>query len=255
MQDDKKIREKIREVFDIRGDSKTLYRYSDLISLLNSMLQKEDISLGENALGIKCFCRDDNQDLIGALLTGLGSSSGWFDLNAFGAYPAGRSIESLGPPSHHIPELRTDPWAVVVHATHVGCDSQFTIGKADRYGMRNPGSSCGLLAGILARHKERKAGNNVGDLKDFEMYETEKALLPYLDEIEAHPYPMAAAAEKTFEIGATLFDSLIEKSDMKVCYIGGVNIDNDAAAPGNNLFVLKEARIYDGKEKKELSLQ
>ena len=65
---------------------------------------------------------------------------------------------------------------------------------------------------------------------------------------------MAAAAEKVFELGSMVFDSLLEKSDMKTCYIGGINIDNDAASPENNFFVLKEARIYDGKGKREISL-
>lgn len=65
---------------------------------------------------------DDDQDQLGFLLMNTFSANckGWFDLNAFGAYPAGRSIENFGPPSHHIPQLRKTPWTVVFHATHAG---------------------------------------------------------------------------------------------------------------------------------------
>jgi len=251
----KELTEKIKAAFEARRSKHSLYAYGDFVPMLRKHLDDEGISLGENALGIKCFCRDDNQDQLGFLLMSAGRSSGWFDLNAFGAYPAGRSIESLGPPSHHIPELRNNPWSVVFHATHVGCDSKYTLGMTDRYGMRKPSSSCGLLAAILKRHEERQNNNEPPVLKDFEMNETEKALIPYLDEITLNPYPMAAAAEKLFELGCTIFDSLLKKNGGRSFYIGGINVDYDAEHPANNLFVPKTICIYEGAEKRELGLQ
>ncbi len=242
---------KIKDAFSGEG---ALYTYADFVSLLQRTLDNEGISLGENALGIKCLCRDDNQDRLGSLLAGVGKSSGWFDLNAFGAYPAGRSVESLGPPSHHIPEVKENQWTVVVHATHVGCDSQETLGLTDRYGMQKPGSSCGLLAGVLARHKDRKAGKVLRDLSDFEMNEVEKALLPYLEEISSNPYPMAAAADKLLELGSRVFDSLLRESGIKAVYIGGINVDSDAENPENNFIVAKTASIYEGERKREIIL-
>ena len=198
------LTEKIRAAFETKDTRNPLYTYGGFVPILKRHLNNEGISLGENGLGMKCFCRDDNQDQLGYLLMSTGKSSGWFDLNAFGAYPAGRSIESLGPPSHHIPELLNNPWTVIFHATHVGCNSQYTLGMSDRYGMRHPSSSCGLLAVILKRHDERCDGKELSAFKDFEMAETENSLMPYLDDITNTPYPMATAAEKLFELGLCL---------------------------------------------------
>jgi hypothetical protein len=246
---------KIREAFGSNGSNQLIYSYGDFVSVLQRQLDNEGVSLGENALGIKCFCREDNQDRLGSLLMSIDESSGWFDLNAFGAYPAGRSIESFGPPSHHIPERRDTQWTFVCHATHVGCDSHYTLGLTDRYGMRKPGSSCGLLAGILARHKDRKAGSVLQDLGDFEMNEVEKALLPHLDEISSTPYPMASAAEKLLELGSEVFDSLLRESGDRCFYIGGINVDYDAEHPENNIFVPKTICIYEDGGKREIVLQ
>lgn len=248
------LTKKIRDAFEAKSSQYSLYSYGDFVTILKRHLDNEGISLGENALGIKCFCRDDNQDQLGALLMSAGNSAGWFDMNAFGAYPAGRSLESFSPPSHHIPELRNNLWTVVFHATHVGCDSKYTLGMTDRYGMRKPSSSCGLLAAILKRHNDRLKGKDPAALQDFEMNETEKALMPYLDAIQATPYPMAAAAEKLLEVGGEIFDSLLSKSGARFFYIGGINVDYDAQYPENNFFVPKSTVIYDGGEKRELML-
>lgn len=248
------LMEKIRSAFAVKKNRDFLYSYGEFVPILKKHLDNEGIRLGENALGIKCFCRDDNQDQLGFLLMGCGRSCGWFDLNAFGAYPAGRGIESLGPPSHHVPELRGNPWTVVFHATHVGCDSQYTLGLTDRYGMRQPSSSCGLVAAILKRHGERGNGRKPPDFKDFEMRETERALAPYLDEIAAGAHPMAVAAEKLLGLGADIFDSLLLESGSRSFYIGGINVDYDSNKPENNLFVPKTIRIYAEAGKRELEL-
>jgi len=247
--------EKIKSAFAAKISRSSLYTYGDFVPILRRHLDNEGICLGENALGIKCFCRDDNQDQLGVLLMSGGRSSGWFDLNAFGAFPAGRSIESLGPPSHHIPELRSDPWTVIFHATHVGCDSQFTLGLTDRYGMRQPSSACGLLAVVLKRYRDSCAGKVPAEFRDFEMRETEKALGPHLAEIVESAHPMAAAAEKLLELGTDIFDALLMKCGGRSFYIGGINVDYDHVNPGNNLFVPKTIRIYEDTGKREVTLQ
>jgi two-component system response regulator (stage 0 sporulation protein F) len=249
------LTEKIRAAFTTRNSQGTLYSYGVFVPLLKRHFTNEGISLGENGLGIKCFCRDDNQDQLGYLLMCSNRSSGWFDLNAFGAYPAGRSIESLGPPSHHIPQLQDNPWTVLFHATHVGCDSKYTLGMTDRYGMQQPSSSCGLLSAILNRHDDRRKGKIIPVFKDFEMAETERVLMPYLDGIAKAPYPMAAAAERLFELGANIFDSMLKENGGRYFYIGGINVDYDAENPENNLFVPKILCIYENAEKRELQLQ
>jgi CheY-like chemotaxis protein len=231
----------------------TLFSYADFIAILKNHLDGFGISLGENALGIKCFCRDDNQDQIGYLLAGIGKSSGWFDLNSFGAYPAGRSVESLGPPSHHIPNRKEQPWIVLVHATHVGCDSNNTLGLTDRYGMREQSPSCGLLAGILSRHKRRRDGQIVPELQDFEMNRTENVLVPHLDEIAAAEYPMAAIADRVLDLGYDLFDGLLKQHAERVFYIGGINVDYAPEVPEKNFFVPKIACIYENAKKTEIS--
>ena len=249
------LTEKIRTAFEVKKSQGLLYSYGTFVPKLKWHLQNEGISLGKNGLGIKCFCRDDNQDQLGYLLMSIGRSPGWFDMNSFGAYPAGRSTESLGPASHHIPEMHNNPWTVVFHATHVGCDSTYTLGMTDRYGMRQPSSSCGLLAAILDRHEDRRKGMGKQNFKDFEMAETEKALMPYLEEIIETPYPMAAAAEKLFELGCNVFDTLLKDSGGRSFYIGGINVDYDAEHPENNLFVPKTLCIYENGLKRELELQ
>ena len=251
------LTEKILTAFEVKRRQGTLYSYGNFVFSLKTHLASEGIILGENALGIKCFCRDDNQDQLGFLLmnTFSSSSNGWFDLNAFGAYPAGRSIESFGPPSHHIPELRETPWTVVFHATHVGCDSKYTLGMTDRYGMRQSSTSCGLLAAILNRYNDRQKGMLTPPFKDFEMRETEKTLLPYLEKIIKTPYPMAAAAEKLFELGYDIFDSLLRDNGGNFFYIGGINVDYDAEHPKNNLFVPKALCIYENGTRRYLKLQ
>ncbi|MFA5719232.1 MAG: response regulator [Desulfobulbaceae bacterium] len=231
----------------------TLFSYGDFAAILKNHLDGFGISLGENALGIKCFCRDDNQDQIGYLLAGIGKSSGWFDLNAFGAYPAGRAVESLGPPSHHIPNRKNVPWIVLVHATHVGCDSNYTLGLTDRYGMREQSPSCGLLALILARHKQRMNGQTVGALGDFEMGEAEKVLRPYLDDIAAAEYPMAAIADRLLDLGCEVFDRLLAGNVERALYIGGINVDYAPEVPEKNFFVPKTARIYENANKTEFN--
>jgi CheY-like chemotaxis protein len=248
------LAEKIRAAFAAKNSQGTLYTYGGFVPLLKKHFNHEGISLGENALGIKCFCRDDNQDQLGYLLMSTGRNSGWFDLNAFGAYPAGRSVESLGPPSHHIPELQNDPWTVVFHATHVGCDSTYTLGMTDRYGMLQPSSSCGLLAAILNRHGDRRQGKEPPAFKDFEMAETERALLVHLDDILNSPHPMASAAEKLFDLGAGIFDALLRENGGRYFYIGGINVDYDAERPENNFFVPKTICIYEDAVKRELEL-
>jgi len=245
---------KIRAAFKAKNTQGSLYAYGTFVPLIKKLLRNEGITLGENGLGIKCFCRDDNQDQLGHLLMSTGRNSGWFDLNSFGAYPAGRSLESLAPPTHHIPELQNNPWIVVFHATHVGCDSKYTLGMTDRYGMHRPSSSCGLLAAILNRHTERRQGNEPADFEDFEMNATEKALLPYLDDITNAPYPMAAASEKLFDLGSDIFAALLLKNDGRTFYIGGINVDFDAQNPENNFFVPKSICIYEQAEKRELRL-
>jgi CheY-like chemotaxis protein len=247
--------EKIRAVFEAKNNQNSLYTYGAFVPALKKHFDHEGISLGENALGIKCFCRDDNQDQLGYLLMSTGRNSGWFDLNAFGAYPSGRSVESLGPPSHHIPELQNNPWTVVFHATHVGCDSTYTLGMTERYGKRQASSSCGLIAAILKRHGDRRIGMELSPYKDFEMAETERALLPYLDDIINTPYPMAAAAEKLFELGAEIFNSLFMENGGRYFYIGGINVDYDAEHPEKNLFVPKTLCIYEDAAKRELEFQ
>jgi CheY-like chemotaxis protein len=249
------LTEKIRTAFAAKKTQDALFSYGSFVPILKKHFKNEGISPGENALGIKCFCRDDNQDQLGYLLMKTGRSGGWFDLNAFGAYPAGRSIESLGPPSHHIPELQNNPWTIIFHATHVGCDSKYTLGITDRYGMRQPSSSCGLIAAILNRHHDRREGKELSPFKDFEMAETEKALLPYLDEIIIAPYPMAAAAEKLFELGSDIFDALLRENCGRHFYIGGINVDYDNAHPENNLFVPKALFVYEDAVRRELKIQ
>jgi CheY-like chemotaxis protein len=232
----------------------TLYSYGDFIPAFQRLLAQEGVSFKDNALGIKCFCRDDNQDQIGYFLMQAGMGAGWFDLNSFGAYPAGRSIESLWPPSHHVPEKKEKPWLIVFHATHVGCDSEYTLGVTERFGIKEPSPSCGLLAGILARHRKRKAGDEPARLNDFEMRETENVLLPYLDEIEESPYPMAATAEKLLELGHSVFDRLIGERNGRAIYVGGLNVDYDPTHPGNNFFVPKYLYAYDGQARRMLTL-
>lgn len=249
------LKEKIREAFAAPKGQDSLFSYGSFVPILKRHFQNEGISLGENALGIKCFCRDDNQDQLGYLLMKTSKSGGWFDLNAYGAYPAGRSIESLLPPSHHIPDLQKNPWIIVFHATHVGCDSQYTLGVTERYGMRQPSSSCGLIASILQRYHDRQKSKKLSIFKDFEMAETEKALLPYLEEITSLPYPMASAAEKLFELGYGIFDALLRNSCGRHFYVGGINIDYDAAHPENNLFSPKTLVVYEGVAKRELKIQ
>jgi CheY-like chemotaxis protein len=247
--------EKIKTVFAEKSSRGAMFSYGRLVVLLQNHLDAATISLGENGLGIKCFCRDDNQDRLGYLLTNIGRSGGWFDLNTFGAYPAGRSLDSFGPPSHHIPELPDTPsWTVVFHATHVGCDSQYTLGMTDRYGMRRPSTSCGLVAAILNRHEDRLSGKKVPVFQDFEMAETEKALMPHLDEIKNSDHPMAAGAEKLYELGQKIFDVLLRTNGKKSLYIGGINVDCDAAYPQNNLFVPKKFTIYKDPVQLDLEL-
>ena len=249
------LAEKIRTAFEAKNRRSALYTYGGFVPVLKKHFNNEGISLGENALGIKCFCRDDNQDQLGYLLMSTGRNSGWFDLNAFGAYPSGRSTESLGPPSHHIPQLQSNPWTVVFHATHVGCDSKYTLGMTDRYGMRQPSSSCGLLAVILNRHAERCNSKHLPAFNDFEMAEAEKALMDHLDDIISTPYPMAAAAEKLFELGSVIFDALLMENGGRYFYIGGINVDYDAERPENNFFVPKTLCIYENASKRELEFQ
>lgn len=249
------LTQKIREAFEIKNRPDNFFSYADLAHFLKKLLSAEDISLGENGLGIKCFCRDDNQDQLAYLLMNTCGCNGWFDLNSFGAYPAGRSIESFGPPSHHIPERKENPWTVVFHATHVGCDSSYTLGMTERFGMRQSSTSCGLLAAILNRHEDRKKGLKIPSFKDFEMREAEIALLPHLAEISAKPSPMAAAAETLFDIGQSVFDSLLKFYNGRSLYIGGINVDFDAAHPENNFFVPKKISIFESGENKELTFQ
>jgi|GEM_PF-366556 len=231
----------------------TLFSYGDFTAILKNHLDGFGISLGENALGIKCFCRDDNQDQIGYLLAGIGKSSGWFDLNSFGAYPAGRSVESLGPPSHHIPNKKEVPWIILVHATHVGCDSNYTLGLTDRYGMREQSPSCGLLAHVLARHRKRLDGQSVGELQDFEMNQAERVLQPYLDDIAAAEYPMAAIADRVLSLGYDLFDPLLQAQVERALYIGGINVDYAPEVPEKNFFVPKIACVYENGKKTEFN--
>lgn len=226
-----------------------LYSYGDFIPAFQKLLAGEGLNFNQNALGIKCFCRDDNQDQIGYLLMQTGMGAGWFDLNSFGAYPAGRSIESLGPPSHHVPDKKDNPWLVILHATHVGCDAEYTLGLTERFGIKEPSPSCGLLAKILARHKERTSGADPGPLRDFEMRETEDALLPYLDEMAQSRFPMAATAEKTLELGFAVFDRLIAETGGRAIYVGGLNVDYDPVHPNNNFFVPKYLYAYDNQKK------
>jgi len=251
-----KLTERIRAAFAEKNRQELLYSYHQFIPLLKNHLDNTGIILGKNALGIKCFCRDDNQDQLGYLLmSSTGRSKGWFDLNSFGAYPAGRSHESFGPASHHIPQLGNSPWTVIYHATHVGCDSQYTFGMTERYGMWEPSSSCGLLAEILSRHEDRQKGFKPPFFLDYEMRETETALIPYLGEIADRPYPMAAAAEILFDLGRAVFDSLLKFYNCKSLYIGGINVDHDAEHPENNFFVPKTICVYEDGVKKELTLQ
>ena len=250
------LTEKIRTAFTEKNRPESLYPYSRFVPILKNHLANAGISLGKNALGIKCFCRDDNQDQLGYLLmSSTGRSRGWFDLNAFGAFPAGRSTESLGPPSHHIPQVENNPWTVIFHATHVGCDSQYTLGMTDRFGMREPSSSCGLVGAILSRHEMRRQGGQPAPFRDFEMLETERALMPYLEEIFITPHPMATAAEKLFELGAAIFDKLLRTNGGRSLYIGGINVDFDAEQPENNFFIPKTLRIYEDARSRELKLQ
>lgn len=230
----------------------TLFSYGDFTETLKHHLDHHDISLGENALGIKCFCRDDNQDQIGYLLAGIGRSSGWFDLNSFGAYPAGRSFESLGPPSHHIPDMKERPWIILVHATHVGCDSNYTLGLTDRYGMRQQSASCGLLANIISRHHKSKEGQSIGELQDFEMNQAERVLKPYLEEIVATDYPMASIADKLLDLGFEVFDGLLSNNMERALYIGGINVDYAPENPEQNFFVPKIAYFYENSKKTEV---
>ncbi|MEJ2247275.1 MAG: hypothetical protein P8Y80_14540, partial [Acidobacteriota bacterium] len=241
--------------FTSQDTGSPIFSYRDFIPVVTAHFTNEGIRLGENALGIKCFCRDDNQDQIGNLLTGIGRSSGWFDMNAFGAYPAGRSLESFEPPSHHIPQLQGSPWTVVFHATHVGCDSNYTLGMTERYNMRNPGASCGLLASILNRDSDRRKGKYVPFFKDYEMHETEISLMPYLDEIKKSAHPMAAAAEKVFDLGSGMFETILRENDIPSFYVGGINIDNDAVDAGNNYFILKTAYIFKERQKRKIEIR
>jgi len=251
-----KLAERIKAAFTEKKKQESLYSYSRFIPLLKNHLDNSGISLGKNALGIKCFCRDDNQDQLGYLLmSSTGRSKGWFDLNSFGAYPAGRSHESFKPVFHHIPQFGNCPWTVIYHATHVGCDSQYTLGRTERYGMRETSSSCGLLAEILSRHEDRQKGFKPLCFMDYEMRKTEIALMPYLDGIAERPYPMAAAAETLFDLGYAVFDSLLKFFNCKSLYIGGINVDYDAEHPENNFFVPKTICIYENGMKKDLRLQ
>lgn len=245
---------KINEAF-IKPSGKgsgTLYPYRDFISILKQQLDKYDISLGENALGTKCFCRDDNQDQIGYLLAGIGRSSGWFDLNSFGAFPAGRSFESFGPPSHHIPDRKEIPWIILVHATHVGCDSNYILGLTDRYGMSEQSPSCGLLAKIISRHRERIERGSVEDLRDFEMDQAERALKPFLDTIIAAEYPMASIADRLLGLGSEVFDRLLRNNMHRVFYLGGINVDYDPEHPEKNFFVPKMSCIFENSQKTDI---
>jgi CheY-like chemotaxis protein len=252
-----KLVERINTLFTrtVRRKKETMFTYNDFAAILKHHLDRYDISLGENALGIKCFCRDDNQDRISYLLTGIGKSSGWFDLNSFGAYPAGRSLESLGPPSHHIPDVKEKPWLVLVHATHVGCDANLTLGLAERYGMRQESASCGLLAGILARHRKRTEGEVIADFRDYEMQQAEISLSPYLDEIAATDYPMATIADRLLELGHDVFDGLLREHAERALYVGGINVDCTPETPERNFFVPKIACVYDRTEKTEFDLE
>jgi hypothetical protein len=65
---------------------------------------------------------------------------------------------------------------------------------------------------------------------------------------------MAAAAEKLFELGAKIFDTLLRENGARSFYIGGINVDYDADNPENNLFVPKTICIYEDAEKRELEL-
>jgi hypothetical protein len=244
----------LQEAFAFWATPAAVFSYHDFIPLIAAHFSNYGICLGENALGIKCFCRDDNQDRIGDLLTGIGRSSGWFDMNAFGAYPAGRSLDSFAPPSHHIPQTKADPWMVVFHATHVGCDSNNTLGMADRYNVRNPSASCGLIASILNRHSDRRNGKYVPFFKDYEMHETETALMPYLDEIKKDAHPMASAAEKVFDLGARVFETILMESETQTFYIGGINVDTDTEDAGNNFFILKTVCIFKGRQKRVIEM-
>lgn len=229
-----------------------LYTYHEFASKLQEQLENRDIFPGINALGVKCFCRDDNQDGLGYLLAQIGKSGGWFDMNAFGAYPVGRSIESFGPPSHHIPDKAGPSWIVLVHATHVGCSPDYTFGFTDRYGMQKPGSSCGLLATIINRHMERKAYGSTVELKDFEMREAEKILAQYLDEIIATEYPMVSIADKLLDLGCELFDLLLSYHKGRVIYLGGINIDITPENPEKNLFLPRFVSVYENSKKTEI---
>ena len=90
---------------------------------------------------------------------------------------------------------------------------------------------------------------------DYEMRETEIALMPYLGGIAERPYPMAAAAETLFDLGYAVFDSLLKFFNCKSLYIGGINVDYDAEHPENNFFVPKTICIYENGMKKDLRLQ
>ncbi|MFH1216894.1 MAG: response regulator [Pseudomonadota bacterium] len=235
-----------------RSNEGSLYSYKDFAAILKQHLDRLHIGLGENALGVKCFCRDDNQDQIGNLLAGIGRSSGWFDLNSFGAYPAGRGFESMGPPAHHIPDMMGSPWIVLVHATHVGCDSHYTLGVTDRYGMAEASSSCGLLAGIIARHRKRRDNQPVAELQDFEMNQAEKVLQPFMDDIIAAEHPMAAIADRLLDLGYGVFDNLLKDNVERAFYIGGINVDYDPQHPGKNLFIPKVACVYENSQRTEI---
>ncbi len=245
---------KIKAAYRRRAISANAFRYTDFVPRLKALLEREGVFLGENALGVKNFCRDDNQDLIGFLLTNLGDRMGWFDLNSFGAYPAGRGIASFGPPIHHIPDYREDPCMVLFHATHVGCDANYVFGLAERFHKKEASPSCGLLDRILARHEAREKGEEPEPFEDFEMREAEKVISPYLYEIMESENPMAAGAEKLLELGSDFYDRLLRMVDVKIVYVGGINIDSDPEEPGNNFFVPRKVCVFDHGEKRDLEL-
>jgi hypothetical protein len=55
---------------------------------------------------------------------------------------------------------------------------------------------------------------------DFEMRVTEKTLLPHLEKIIKTPYPMPAVAEKLFDLGYDIFDSVFRDNGGIFLYRG-----------------------------------
>jgi hypothetical protein len=86
------------------------------------------------------------------------------------------------------------------------------------------------------------------------MHETETALMPYLDEIKKDAHPMAAAAEKVFDLGARAFETLLMESETRTFYVGGINVDRDTENAGNNFFILKTVCIFNERRKRVVEM-